>query len=163
MNYILIILTLLSSSFAAQHSFSVPGWNHIQTFPNGSLLAHASAPKTTLTTWNEKRSSFVKNKFQSKDYFEGLKIVRNKGLALGGLKGWKLQKIISEIKNEKYIELTFRGNYFRASGEEVSLTERHIFSENEFWQLQIVRDASKKILDAEDLVTFKRLNDEIIN
>ncbi len=163
MKYILIIFTLVSSLASAEIP-QVPGWKHIKTFSNGRLFAHESAPKTTLTTWHEKKNTVLIGKeFKSKDYFDGLKFVREKGMALGGLKGWKLEKVLSETKNEKYIELVFRGKYLRASGEEVSLTEKHTFSNREFWQWQIVRDAGSKDYTAEDVAVFKRLSDEIIN
>ncbi len=164
MRYILIFLIFFSFSLAGAETLQVPGWKHIKTFSNGMLFAHGSAPKTTMTTWYEKKNTVLIGKeFKSKDYFEGLKFVREKGLALGGLKGWKLEKVLSETKNEKYIELVFRGKYLRASGEEVLLTEKHTFSNREFWQWQIVRDAGSKDYTAEDVAVFKRLSDEIIN
>lgn len=158
--FVLPILFLLEAEAAIAPS----GWKLVSQFEQGDLFVSLTNKRMTLTSFHKDDNTFTSHRaFKSEMYFKGLTELRKHSFGIGGLKDWKLDKIIGEEKHKSALVLTFLGHYKRANNTVVKMYERHIFDRNHFWQWQIVTDINQAISDeAKILATFEEVSRGII-
>lgn len=123
------------------------GWELISNFSSGSLYKSKLSDQITLSTFHEDGYVFGYNKIiNTQDYFKGLSLTRKSSFAIGGLKNWKLEKVISVKKNNRSMELIFKGTYQRADDVTVQMYERHVFNVTHYYQTQIISNSDNNLL-----------------
>lgn len=139
------------------------GWEKVSEFSKGNLYKSTLSDNVTLTSFREEGHMFIFNqKIKVDDYLDGLSEVREATLGIGGLKNWKLNRLISQEHRGHALVITFESQFERADDTVVQMFERHIFYKSQFFQWQISADKEASILkDHMVLKTFEELTREV--